>query len=338
MSNEYVLALVKPLPTLEQLAEVFADFGGAEGGWDEQLSIGTCQLETFDSDLETEGRLAQALLAAGKRPLRKEHQLCSLRGSSDVDEVARRLVRLAGGAFMTEGGELLDHAAAPRRVPAPAPLALDVSIPDRVRSQFGCSQAPYCLYPRTASTVRVAALMKAARTPAEKSRSPRYAGTTHLLAGVGSVHLNEYGSADVAFWEAEYAELDLPQPQSLYRVAFESWHVKSVPDDDWEGMLSIVCGLARSCDGVIYRPGGRRFDFTHPEAPAPARSDEDTAAARALLQAAGSARGAALLEALEGLARLEWTGALDTLSLEDLCTRADRGAVTSVWKFLAQRR
>lgn len=258
MSLDLYLVLSGALPNLPKLNERFEEEGGASGSWKTGAQVGAVELTSADDARE----LVSALLAKAGKKLAIEQVLRVTEGDfEDAEDVAEVLLKLCGGALVSESGAVLRSRSGPKKKPvakdvaakdvAPQPKrgkSLDTSIPPEVLELLGGEQALYEVHPRQDPSASARALMKAVPQP-----------TPEVEFGPSSERSIKLGP----LWFA--------RARVVYRTAFEPWYVKECTPEEWLSTLHYACGFARNTRAVLLRRiegGDVRYDFD-PSAPLP---------------------------------------------------------------------
>jgi hypothetical protein len=259
MSLDLYLVLSGALPSLTKLNERFEQEGGASGSWKTGAQIGAVELTLAEDARE----LVSALLKKTGKKLAVDHVLRLTEGEfEDAEDVAEVLLKLCGGALMSESGAVLLSHSGPKKKPALAEAvaakavaaqpkrrgSLDTSIPPEVLELLGGEQALYEVHPRQDPTTSSRTLMKAVPQP-----------TPEVEYGPSSERSIKLGP----LWFA--------RARVVYRTAFEPWYVKECTPEEWLSTLHYACGFARNTRAVLLRRiegGDVRYDFD-PSAPLP---------------------------------------------------------------------
>ncbi|APR82867.1 Hypothetical protein A7982_08216 [Minicystis rosea] len=114
MSLDFFVALPGPPPTVARLSAALEAHGGAEGSWKEGVEAGGVRVSKLgDQEGEILAVVTRALAEAGKPPLSVATLLVYSGGGFQTQEdVGAALIGHAGGAIVTEDGELLHYAKA----------------------------------------------------------------------------------------------------------------------------------------------------------------------------------------------------------------------------------
>ncbi|MBS1123632.1 MAG: hypothetical protein H6Q90_5860 [Deltaproteobacteria bacterium] len=260
MSIEYVLAL-PALPPLARFAPALVKYGGVDGDW-QSIRVGSVHADAVALEPEVLERVRAALRQARLASLPVASLVIITGIFDDVLAVAAALMDVDGGALISDEGEVIEHRRAGRSAPAPAPVvsAIDVTIPVEVEV-FAASQIPYALAARRDPTVKFPALVKQLTPPPAMIGQSKYGGHwDHNV--IGDLVIKRFIGQDCSYYAKELRAIGVPAPDALFRLNFEHWHVKAVPEADWRAALQVMCGLARATAGILYRTRRKAaYDF-----------------------------------------------------------------------------
>jgi protein phosphatase len=143
---------------------------------------------------------------------------------------------------------------------APEPLQkatnrqIDISVPADVEVGFGRSQTLYAIAARVAPTASFALLAGALYAPRPTLRYSRQGDWGEN--SVGSLLLKKVHERDYPMHQAELDAIGVPKPAALFWLTLEHGGQTSVPPEEWQAMLQVMCALARETAGVLYQPPG----------------------------------------------------------------------------------